>query len=396
MHRHLSLCAVVLIALLLLGTPAQAVATQTLTSPTAGAVVTGPVEVVVTVMPDEGEVIDGVDARLRGSTQRQVPLSFDGQPLEDGSQRWTGTVDPLEGLPLANGTYLLEAQARPLVGDPPGWTGHEIDLRVPPPVRELEATPAEQDPTQVLLSWDSVALPDFIAYRIQRRSDAADGAWTTVLDLTDPRQERATDPVAEPGAYRYRLVVVRANGDGGEVFATSDPRGVRADPQDPGTFTPPRDPDPQPSPSNEPTPGEGGGGVAPITRPTDQPGEGPAPSPTGGTQSSGQPPTGEGSGGRPPRIRVPAQPAPPAPAPAVPFNDGVFEPLLPLEDIPEEITVTQTETAMIDGGSTPGGTLDTFETQRQDKPLFTAIAGGLLLLVSSAHVRRYIADGSSR
>ncbi len=372
---------------------ADAVARQTLTAPTEGQVLDGTFDVVVLVTPDEGELIEGVDARVRGSSQRSLSLEPVGDPQPDGTQQWQGRVDPLGGLALANGDYDVQVSVRPIIGDPTSFMGHGVRLAVPPPQTQLNAEPRPDEAMVVDLSWEPVALPDFIAYRIQRRSDAPDGVWATVTDLSDPRQVMAVDDVETPGAYRYRLIVVRGDGRGRELFATSDPRGVRANPDAPGTFTPPRDPDPQPDPGSQPAPD---GGPRPVTRPTDVAQGGvPGPAETATAQST-EIPAG-GAGGRPPVIRVPVQPAPPAPPRPVPLNDGVFEEILPFGDPSTEVTVNETETSFRDGVRSPGGVLNSLtEEDAASRAPRIAIAAGLILLVGSAHLRRWVSAASGR
>ena len=221
--------------------PAAALAEGEVTSPADGVALDAPFEVVVELTADEGEVVDRVDVRLVGPSERTVSLQADGPPGPDGTQTWRTVVEPLRGLALANGGYRLTATAMPLVGEPAAVEGPQVRLAVPPPQRDLAAQPSEEDATRVELSWEPVELPDFVGYRIQRRPDADGGTWATVADLADPRADAATDVVDEAGAYRYRLVVVRADGSDGELFATSDPRGVSADPDAPGTFDVERD-----------------------------------------------------------------------------------------------------------------------------------------------------------
>ncbi|MGI9017983.1 MAG: hypothetical protein ACR2HR_12915 [Euzebya sp.] len=376
----------------LLVMPAWAVREQSVSSPASGAVLDGPIDVVARIVADDGEVIQSVDARLRGPGERTVSLEPDGPPAQDGSQLWRGQIDPMAGLVLPNGAYVMEVRSTPLVGDPTAYSGVDVRLAAPPPQRNLSAGPSPEQATSVLLNWDTVAVPDFIAYRIQRRTDDAAGQWQTVHDLTDPREGAVTDQVPQPAAYRYRLIVVRGDGVGGEVFATSTIRGVRADPDDPGTFVPP--PEPQPRPANTPAPQPGN--QSPISRPTDA-AQGPSPgSPQTGTAQTPTGPTGSQTV-RAPNIRPPEQAAPAPPRPGViPLDDGVFDDILPFEVTESEMEVGQTETAFNDADIRPGGSLAIYTEQSRNRPAYTAAAAGLLLLVISAHVRRFLADGGRR
>lgn len=375
-------------AIVLLATPLPAsAATAELVAPASGSTASAAFTVRVRVAPDEGEVIESVDARLRGAGERTVSLQPEGEPRPDGGGDWAGTIDPLDGIALANGSYQIEVRTSPLVGEPSAYQGHQVRLAVPPPRRELSATPGAEDPTQVDLSWDSVALPDFLGYRIQRRPDDG-GAWQTVHTISDPRRESTADQVSR-GSYRYRLVVVRSDGESSEMFATSDPRGVRADPDDPGTFDPPRDPDPTPAPT-------AGDDVDPVSRPTDEVAQDDQPG-TAETTTAQTPRDPPSVTVRPPSAGGQAEPAPAAPRPgAVPFDDGVFEDLLPFEDVEDTIDVTETESAFVDGGLREGGSLNIYTEDEPPKAAWVAIAGGLLLVVTAAHLRRYLAGGARR
>lgn len=373
--------ALLLSALVIAAPSAAALAGGSVTSPAEGIALDAPFEVVVELRPDEGEVIDRVDVRLVGPSERTVGLEADGPPGPDGTQTWRTTVEPLRGLALGNGTYRITATAMPLVGDPAAIEGPQVRLVVPPPQRELTAQPAEGPAeggaASVELAWDPVELPDFIGYRIQRRPDAEGGTWATIADLADPRTGTATDVVAEAGAYRYRLIVVRADGSAGELFATSDPRGVTADPAAPGTFEVEREPDPVPANTPEPTPTPTPTEATPAPAPQPQP-----------------PPPNAGVTVRPPSTGGQAPPA--APPAVAPLDPGTFEEILPF-DLPEAgVEVGETESELVAGGTREGGTLAVLTEDPPDRAVWTATAGGLLLLVVSAHVRRFLAGGGGR
>lgn len=392
-RRSLAVAALTCCLLLLLpgGISPAGAAEVGVTAPAADARIDGTFDVRVRVQPDEGEIIQQVEATLTGPTERVVDLVQDPDPAADGSQTWAGRIDPTAGgtppeEALSNGPYRIAVRAVPLVGDPGEAAVVAVQLVVPPPPRVLTAIPGEADATAVELSWDPVSLPDFVAYRIERRPHDVDGPWTVVHDLPDERADRVVDAVGEPGAYRYRLLVVREDGAGGELAATSQPQGVRADPADPGTFLVP--PEPAPRPSATPTP---------TTEPDGAAGVPPAP-------------TAAPTAAPPPRINAPvtvgppAPPAPPAPVapplsppPAVvPFDDGVFEDLLPFEATESERIVVDTDTTFLDGAVREGGTLAVLTEEPQDRGVVTAGAVGLLLVVIGAHVRRFLAGGGRR
>lgn len=369
-------------AVLTLGAPPSTAEVQlTLVSPRPGEVLSGPFDIVVETQVSDGDLVDGVDARISGASNRVYTLQAEGPPDIDGRQRWVLSVDPLAGDPFANGAHRIAVRPASTTSPDQAWTGHEVRLVVP--YRgQLVAAPTGEDPTVVTLTWDPVDLPDFLRYRIERRPDAQDGLWRTVAEFTDPATRDASDAVPAPGAYRYRLVVVRSDGADAEVHGYSPARGVRADPADPGTFDPPPEPDPNPTPTPRPTPtdddvAQGGGGGAGDPGPPE-------------TQTAGTP-----AQPRPPQVTVNPPPAPPGPRPprVVPLDDQVFEEQLPLPDDDSEVTVGETETAFVDGSVRAGDTLAVLTEEPIDRSVVAAGAMGLLLVVVAGHVRRFLGDG---
>ena len=423
--------------LLLAGASAlSAQAQQRLGVPTAGQEITGPVDIAAFVVPDAGVAVDYVEARLTGPVSRTLRL----EPVrlaDDGSQRWETALDPRSSAQtLPNGTFMLEIRTVQRGGPSLPYVGHAVELRVPPPRRTLVGEPVVGNSQQVRLSWDRVTLPDFEAYRIERRADTEGAAWSTVLDVVDQSSVEAIDTVPEEGAYRYRLAVVRGRGaspeagDGGELRSTSPVTGVRATTQNPGTFTPPADDAVPPADSaavpaddrtgddevgdDGVTDGAGPAGPGVITRP------GVLPRPTSDQQADGlggaapagptQPAAGPGGGGEPElaaQVPVDPRPVPQVPpseslepsetaaTPAPPLGTEVFEDLLPFEQTASEMVLTETETAFIDGEVIEGGSLNIYTEQRLDQQveILSAVAAGLLLLLVSGHIRRYVAGG---
>jgi hypothetical protein len=366
--------------------PAAAIADQRTIAPSSGSELAAPFEVVVRVESDPGEFIERVDARISGAGERFVQLSEDQALQPDGSRLWRAVVNPIDGLALPNGSYQIASQVTPALAEASTGPANDVRFVLPPPARGLAARPSADDATRVELAWESVALPDFVGYRVQRRSDGAGGTWATVVDIDDPRIEQAEDVVPQPGAYRYRLIVVRGDGSGGEVFGSSSPQGVRADPEDPGTFAAPPEPAPRPQGTEAPDPDQADpSDVEPTQTPTPPPGTGPR---SGGPVTIQPPSSGTG---QPPRA------APPA---VVPFDDGVFEGVLPFD---EQLAETAQSPGIVLGpGETPflqdevrgGGTLAVLTDAPPDPRVPTAAAAGLLLLVVAGHVRRFMALGT--
>lgn len=390
------LCAA-LVAPLLAPDAARALDGVQVTSPTPGSVVDGPLTVRVRIDAGDGELIDDVTATFTGPPAVSVPLQREGPVELDGTQVWSADVDPLQqGAVIANGVQQLRIQPRLAAGEDPDPTSVEATVAVRY-VGELVAAPTGEDPLVVALSWEPVELPDFLAYRIDRRTDDDDGYWEVVERLEDAQARDTTDELAEAGSYRYRLVVVRSDGADGEVLGYSPTRGVRADPEDPGTFDPPPEPSPSPTPpvpTPTPTPtddgagGDGSGGGGPLGRPGGgQPDPDPTPTPT--PRATPQVTV------RPPPAPAPA-PDPPRGPSVVPLDDGVFQPLLPITETETELTFGETETALVPGEVRPGGTVAVLTEEAPDRTVFVAAASGLLLVVVAGHVRRFLGDGNRR
>ncbi len=373
--------------------PASALDAVQVQQPPTDAVITGPVAVQVRIDAAEGEFVDDVIATFPGPPAVEVALERQGPPELDGTQVWRAEVDPLaEGAVIANGAQDLTIQPVLAAGDQPEPTIRPVTVAVRY-VGELVAAPTGEDPLVVALSWDPVELPDFLAYRIDRRADDADGFWEPLQRIEDVEVRDTTDELDEPGRYRYRLVVVRSDGADGEVLGYSPTRGVQADPDEPGTFDPdpepsptPTPPEPTPTPTAEPGTGSGGGG-GPLGRPGGGQPE-PAPTPTPTSRQTPQVSV------RPPPAPAPA-PAPPRPS-VVPLDDGVFEPLLPIDDTETELVFGETESAFLEGEVRPGGTVAVLTEQAPDRTVYVAAAGGLLLVVLAGHVRRWLGAASRR
>ncbi len=410
--------ALIVLGVLLSVAPVQAQPDQRVEEPAASATIDDTFVVAAIVRPDGDRAIARVEARLSGPSSLLVELD----PIDrsaDGGQRWAATVDPLvPDRTLANGSYRVEIRSVSDDGAEQEWVGHDIAVAVPPARPTLSAAPLSSSARQVRLTWDPVRLPDFLGYRIERRPHAAGGAWTTAHQVTQAGTGAVVDTVPAEGEYRYRLAVLRRSGadqaagdesavDEGatqELQATSPTIGVRATTADPGVFTPPAE-GPAPPAAGDPDPGSGDppapvAGAGPIIRAdTPDPVEAPAPQPVAPGQPAGQ----AAAVGQPTPVPEPAQAVvpepepqdPPTEAPATPqapdLGETVFEYRLPFAETASELTLTESETAFIDGSLTPGGTLAVYTEQTHDQThdVLTATAGGLVIVLLSAHVLRF-------
>lgn len=382
--------AVAAMAVIAVALPGTAAVRSDLLNPAAGARLDDAFVIRAYVDAADDEQIRTVEVRLVGPSTLTVNLQAAGSPDADGAGTWEARVDPLApGEVLANGAYRMLARVI-AVGAEPGRTfGHDIVMEVAPPQTQLVAAPSPEDATAVELRWDAVELPDFRSYRIQRRPHTGAVEWAVIAEFDEESTTELIDRVPAAGEYRYRVIVVRGGATSeSEVVSASDPQGVRADPDDPGTFIAP--PEPQPRPTATPTPAA----TAP-TNPDEVTGTGelgPAENSTSGTplpvdvtpQRPAQP------------IPVP-QPAPaPAPAPVIPLDDGIFTSELPFEATETELTIRETETSLRDGSVREGGTLAVLTEDPQDRGVILGAATGLLLVVVAGHLRRFLAGGRRR
>lgn len=374
--------AVVAAAVLLLPAGAAGAAeSHALTAPEPGATVTGPVEIRAEVVTARDETARGMHARLVGADEVVVDLRYAEGRITGGRSTWTAVLDPIaDAAPLRNGPYELQVRPTTSVDQHADWVGHPVTLRVPPPVVDLAAEPDPEDPTAVLLQWEPVALPDFIAYAVHRRAEP-DGEWEAVATLTDPATQQTRDAPDAPGAYAYRVVVTRADGAGEELASSSPLRGVRTDPDDPGTFEPaPEQPAAAPGPVQRP------GGEAGTAPPA------PPPPPDGTTAPPPSAPT-------PPPVALPdtapPPPAPPAPAVEAVPTDDTFVEVLPFPDTSTEIEVSEEEVALREGAVTEGGTLNVLTEESDTRRVLLAVATGLWLLVVTGLIRRFLSGAGA-
>lgn len=269
-------------------------------------------------------------------------------PSTKQASSWQAHLDPLADEPLPNGRYLLEIRAvtsaAGQAAEPTEWVGHDVVLDVPPPRVAVYAEPQAPDYNSVEVTWTATALPDFIAYHIERGQD---GRWATIASVVDQERSSITDVVAEPGHYDYRVRVVRSDGQGGSRQSISEVASVSADPADPQNSAP------EPQQATQPQPGLAPGPV--TVRPA--------------------PPAIDG----PPAVAAPT---------LVPFDDGVFEETLPFDSEPPDRTVTETETAFQDSTVRGGGGLAVLTESGDERRAAMAFATGLLLVVAAGHMWR--------
>lgn len=384
--RPLAAAALVLAVLTAWAAPALTVESHGLERPASGARLTGPVDFQAFADASEGEQITAVRLRLlrAGAPYGELALGYREGPPTFGRSLWGSGYDPLGsgigGGPLPNGAYGVEVAVSSSAATT-GWTGHAVSFAVPPPTVSVEATTVEEVTGSVEVSWSGVTLPDFVRYDVQRA--LAGQGWATVGSIPSASTTSTVDVPPDEGEYRYRVVVVRGDGTGGETSSTSDPAGVDGAP-----VPMPNEPPPgRGEPTEEPTAQESPDAGLP-TFPTD-PSAPPAPPPPP------PPPPSVVIPGRadPPALSLPPPaPVPQAAPPPSPFPTQTFAPTLPFP-------ATQTEVAelgldLLPGAAREGGTLAVYTEEPDRRRVVTAVAIALLCLVVAGHLRRLARPGT--
>ena len=280
---------------------------------------------------------------------------FETDPGSD-QLRFTGTIDPdaLVWLPdggvARNGRYMLQYQFQITTGDfqrePSEWQSHPIVIDAPPlPAGAPTVEVADAAERRLRVDWDPSPTPDLLRYVVERRLDG--GPWKIAEEIA-PDRSRFRDTVKRPGSYRYRVSAVRPAGDGtGDVRTT-----VGA-----------------PSPTTELEPPAGALASPP-----------PVPSPPAATTEG----SGPGAAGFGPQAAEVPGIRPPADANTTyegPLDYGVEQ-----QEVTERVPVE----VAAGGTSEDAGTLEVLSRSVDRERVLPAVAGGLILLVSAAHVLRYL------
>ena len=376
-----------------------------------------------TAMP--AERVEAVVLRLIGPGLAGAPtreLQFEAGTPDGGRSAWGIDLEPLAswaagGGPMANGRYRIEVQVRSsLQGvpqEPTGWQGHAIVLDVPPPATRVEVAVAAADARTFDVTWQPVSVPDFVRYEVERAA-GLDGPWATVARVPAAGATELIDAVEEPGDYRYRVVVVRAGGDGGEATTASSPQAARmpaADPA-PATGPSPSDPPDPAGPSGLPTDGAAGlpgdpSSPTPSPSASPGPGAGAAVAPTDGSgvvPGLPAPLTSQGTAQAPPQTLVQAPSITVSPGPAQvparvpltapqggmsPPGGDVFNPVLDLPQRPGAKVEQGSVTAH--AGGVRRQVLEVFDSTTVDpRGVLVPIATGLLLTLVGLHLRRFL------
>ena len=319
------------------------------------------------------------DAVLSLKFKKRIPNDTGDQLL------FGGTIDPNELAWLAqpsavpNGGYTLQYQVHVATGEvaeSSDWMNHRLVFDAPPPAPgQPTVEVADAAAKRLKVSWAPSRVPDLLHYAVERRVDG--GPWQVAQKVVDPENTQITDTVASHGSYRYRVTAVRPAGTAG-----SDPAGPAGSeaPQPPGP--------PNPGATEGSGESDDGGDVRTAVSDASATTELAAPrAPADRGAPGGEDTAGSGTTSGPVRAPAPAVQAPQFRAPADanqtyqgPLDYGV-EPTEVTERVPIEVARG--------GTSEDQGVLRVLRSVDQQRVL-PALAGGMIFLLSAAHVVRYL------
>jgi hypothetical protein len=302
----------------------------------------------------------------RGATETSPGLfrsRFDGE-LDPLSSAWFGFE------PMPNGAYTLHVRAHYRVRDfdqrPTPWSeGHRLVIDAPPPPTIADASLTDPANRNVAIAWRPVGeqVPDFTRYTIERA--AADGPYTILHETTHASASELTDMVPADGTYRYRITVHRRGAFTEERSSTpAETRSVSVRPDAQAAPPPDLDGDAPRSAVDSPE-GEAGRGGGSVVR-----------------RGVFSPPRTQSGPARPPRIGG----EDPRTAPRAP-GDDTFEEALDYGEWPEEWEVSERGAAR---GPADSGMITIFRRELAMEDVLVPVAGGLVLILSAAHVARFL------
>ena len=303
--------------------------------------------------------------------------------------RFGTTIDPYSlpwagGVVAPNGQYRLEHRTVSTVEgmqEPQDRRGADFHftLSAPPAPQEAPLTAvADAAKKQTRVAWRHNAAPDVTSYTIARQ--LGDGKWQVVKEGVKPSDDGAnalTDTVPKYGTYRYQITAFRPAGDGsGELLATTSPA---SEPLDVA-----KDDPSQPDPTGDDDDVSGGDGNGS--------GDGAGDTGTGGG-------SGSGSGSSPSFPSNNTSSNPGFGTTTEPFNPSVAAPddfddtfRGPLDFGVEPKSVTERVPVDIAQGGSSGSesTIEVLDRAIDQERVLPPVAGGLILVVSAAHVLRYL------
>ena len=316
-----------------------------------------------TASPDD----ERVEVHTRMLDEAGEPLSEETVALELTEQiasdppgndqlRYTGTIDPnefawLDGAIAPNGRYTLQVQLRMRTGEferePSQWRDHLLRLDAPAhPAGAVTAKIRKAEAKRVKVAWEPSPSPDLSHYILERRVDG--GPWSVAQDNLDPTLTSTLDEVEDFGDYRYRVIAVRPSGDGSGEVRTAE------SPASPTVEIEPEPEPPPPAPTDAPD----------VQRPGD-------------STSSGAGPVAQ---------QAPSSPRARAPADANQIYKGPLDYGVEPTEVTERVPVRVAK----GGGTQEGGVLQVVDRSIDRQRVLPAVAGGLILVLSAAHVVRFL------
>lgn len=305
------------------------------------------------------------------------------QPQVGQTHRFGGLIDPyaLGWMPKGsngvapNGQYTLEYLADS--EDPTQsetWRRFEFRIDARPPQQGAPGV-GTQDPAakQMVVAWQPNFAPDITGYRVERRLGS--GKWRVAQDKIKPKTSQITDRVNSYGTYRYRVTAIRPAGDGSDDVRTTTSASS-------APFVLQRASQVQPP---DTTRGDGTDGTGDDTT-------NPAVPPVSSGDSSGgssdaapftSPGSSNGFGTQTDDAQEPGVAPPPG------FEDTFEGPLdynVQQDEVTERVPVEVAQPAT----TQDGGTLEVLNRSIDEQRVLPPLAGGLILVLSAAHVLRYL------
>ena len=327
-------------------------------------------------------------AQLKPVSKKILDLPFiDRKPTDLGDRlRFGGLIEPhnFAWLPnktttgtARNGQYTVEYRAVTSKPSDEPWKRFEFRLDAPPPPQGAPGVGvADPAAKRMAVAWHPNAAPDLTGYRIERRLGS--GPWRLAKDKIKPGTTQITDTVGAYGSYQYRVTAIRPAGDGSkELRTTTSPPSRRYNLQ----------PASQPVRPQTADPGDDGSDAAAGDGSTGDDGSDPGSSgdSDGGLPSlSGSPSTTDGFS-----TQTDETGEEPGVAPPPGFEDTYKGPLdynVQQDEVTERVPVDIAQPE----GPKESGTLTVLNRAIDQQRVLPPLAGGLILVVSAAHVLRYL------
>lgn len=327
-------------------------------------------------------------AKTKPVSKKVIALGFVGRkdnPPAAEKLRFRGLIDPynLAWLPRGgtapNGQYTLEYVADSNMRDGEEWRRFEFRLDAPPAPQGAPGVGVQDAAAKrMVVAWQPNPTPDLTSYRVERRLGSA--AWTVAKDKIKPDTTQITDTVGKYGSYQYRVTAVRPAGDGSKKSrVTTSAPSLKVQLLLPSQAAPPGPSGGDGTDPSAPDDGSTGGDTGTTTSPGSS-------SSSGGSvpSFSGAPSTSDGFS-----TQTDDTTADPGVAPPAGFEDTFQGPLdynVQQDEVTERVPVDIAQ----GGGPEEGGTLTVLNRAIDQQRVLPPVAGGLILVISAAHVLRYL------